>query len=149
MGRRGPQPVPSIILKARGSWRGRREGEPQPEPSAPDAPAWLSDAGRAEWDQVVAQLRAMNLLRACDRNAIARYAFLCARYMQVAQYVAQHGETGSNRMRPEARVLLEIGQQLLRLEQHFGLTPAARASLGVRRSNPKENRGKGRFFKIA
>jgi len=103
------------------------------------------------WKTLVPQLEAMGVLGKCDRNALARYCQLCARYEALEKFLAEHGEVAESesgsRARPEASLSLKIAAELLRLEGQFGLTPSARAGLARPKENPRENRGKGRFFK--
>ena len=48
IGKRGPPPTPTPILKLSGSWRvNQRHNEPQPEPGPPDKPDWLDDYAHA------------------------------------------------------------------------------------------------------
>ncbi|NLA69222.1 MAG: P27 family phage terminase small subunit, partial [Gammaproteobacteria bacterium] len=49
---------------------------------------------------------------------------------------------------PEVGIINRLGVQLLRLEQEFGLTPAARTRIQVTVEPPKQTEGKARFFRV-
>ena len=72
MGKRGPPPTPTNVLKRRGSWRGNRNpGEPRPEPGRPRCPSWLGDYAKAAWRHLVPMLDRMAVLTKVDCNALA------------------------------------------------------------------------------
>jgi phage terminase small subunit len=53
---------------------------------------------------------------------------------------------------PQMVLMLDVSDKLLRLEQHFGMTPSARAALAgaVQKSvEEPELKGKARFFEAA
>jgi phage terminase small subunit len=57
MGLRGPQPTPTAILRARGSWLvNHRKDEPQPEKGGPPCPRWLNKDARKIWKALIPQL---------------------------------------------------------------------------------------------
>ncbi len=79
MGKRGPKPTPTAVLKLRGSTlvTGRREAaEVQGPAGTPDAPEWLDEEARAAWDRIVPLLEGMGVLTRIDGNALARYCRL-------------------------------------------------------------------------
>lgn len=157
MGKRGPARTPTNILKMRGSWRAKgREGEPRPDASAPRCPKWLRPEAKRVWRELVPQLERMNVLARCDRNAIARYCQVFAKWRSAEEFLKEHGEvypeknasgqTLGLREYPQVSQAIRFSEQLLRLEREFGLTPSARANLSVGKK-PPEGGGKARFFK--
>ena len=142
MGQRGPPPTPTRILEMRGSWRANsRPGEPRPEPGAPRIPDWLDGAARRAWRQLVPKLEAAGVLTKLDGNALGRYCVLFARWRKAEDFLEKHGEShlvkdGAGQVRglklyPQAKLAIHFAEQLLRLESHFGLTPASRARIEV------------------
>ena len=64
MGRRGPPPTPTPMLKLRGSWRADvNRAEPQPEMGKPKCPDWIDVYAKAAWKQLVPQLEQMGVLK--------------------------------------------------------------------------------------
>lgn len=158
MGSRGPAPTPTNILKLRGSWRAKlNPNEPQPPPGRPSCPRWLSEEAKRFWRRVVPQLDAMGILTKIDGGALARYCQLYARWREAEEFIARRGsvlpvknaegEVIDLKPFPQVGIASKLAEQLLRLEQQFGLTPSARARLTVGRSeNTNESNNKARFF---
>jgi len=137
----GPAPTPTEVLKLRGSWRSNRPGEPQPKKGEPDRPDWLSPEAQAAWGQIVPVLMQMGVLTKADGNALARYCELWVEWRQCCQHTLEHGLTFplknkdgdviSQQVSPEATQRNKLSVELRRLEDAFGLTPAARARIKV------------------
>jgi phage terminase small subunit len=75
MGRRGPAPTPTPLLKLRGSTlitKKRERAEVKGPEGRPDCPDWLKDDARAAWDYLVPQLETMGILTRIDGNALSR-----------------------------------------------------------------------------
>lgn len=158
MGRRGPTPTPTEVLKRRGSRRAAsRSGEPKPPSKTPRCPTWLSKEAKAVWKQLAKQLADLNVLTEIDGNALARYCSLWVRWRRATAFLEKNGETyplltneGAVRclqQYPEVAVVNKLSVLLLRLEQEYGLTPSARTRIHVAVSAPPDD-GKSRFFKI-
>jgi P27 family predicted phage terminase small subunit len=142
MGSRGPTPTPTRKLDLRGSWRaGTRPGEPKPEPAAPSKPASLTPAAATVWDELVPQLDAAGMVTPVDGRAFARYCELFPVWDELLAFLKKsghahpikngRGEITGVRPYPQVRLMLQVNEALLRLEAHFGMTPAARARLLV------------------
>ena len=124
MGERGPLP--------------RAKGRAAPGASArlpvPAAPEGLSEAvlgaWRAYWGSEVSGVAAE-----VDLPAIGRLFGLYAQHERAAAVVEQalvvKGSTGQVRVNPLAGHMLQLESAILRLENELGLTPAARARLGI------------------
>jgi len=156
MGKRGPAPTPTKILKMRGSWRADGRGE-EPEPSSEiiRCPAWLSHEAKGVWKQTTELLDEMGILSNTDTNALARYCHMFVRWKEAEKFIEEHGEVyvvrdkleeiQSIRQYPQVVIAHKLALALLRLEQEFGLTPSARVGLTVTKAKEKEN-SKERFF---
>jgi P27 family predicted phage terminase small subunit len=138
MGTRGPSPTPTRKLALRGSWRAAtRPGEPKPEPQAPPRPAALSPGAALVWDEVVPQLEAAGMLARFDGRAFSRYCELWNLWDDALAFLKKsghahpvknaRGDVTGVRPYPQVHLLLRVNEILLRLETHFGMTPAARA----------------------
>jgi P27 family predicted phage terminase small subunit len=125
-------------------------------------PSWLSDDAKTVWRLVVEHLRPLGIIGRMDTNALARYCILFCEWRKATDFVQRHGQTiGTKgpkdrltiRLLPQVRLMVVLGEQLLRLEREFGMTPSARASFGLElEGKDKQDRkagkilGKGRFF---
>jgi P27 family predicted phage terminase small subunit len=142
MGQRGPRPVPTAVLKARGSARaGKNKKEPAPPPGRPACPDWLDDEAKQVWAQVIPLLEEMGVLTRADTNALARYCQLFARWKKAELFIQRFGESypcksGNGIVKcflpfPQSGLSLKLSIALTRLEQEFGLTPSARSRIEV------------------
>ena len=159
MGKRGPKPTPTAVLKLRGSTlvtRRREAGEVQGPAGAPDRPDWLDEEAKTAWDELVPMLEGMGVLTRIDGRALARYCHTWSQWRKAAAFIAERGvsyplrdENGKVKcfaQWPEVAVVRGLAQQLTRLEQEFGLTPSARARIQL---NPPATEGahaKSRYF---
>src|SRR5262245_17317041 len=92
MGRRGPQPTPTEILRLRGSWRAKeREGEVVYSRGRPTCPAFLSREAKAEWRRQMPQLEAAGVLATVDRAVLAAY---CEAWAEFVDFRKRLDETG-------------------------------------------------------
>lgn len=144
MGRRGPKPTPTAILESRGSWRAKtRKGEPK-STGRPTCPDWLPERARPIWQRAADLLDEMKVLGQADENALARYALTLTRWLECEQFIEQYGMTQT--YKKDGRVVVEefpqvarasrLSDQLLKIEQQFGMTPSARVNLTP--SNPAQ-----------
>lgn len=148
MGKRGPKPVPTKILEARGSWRANRPEEPDAAPGVPQCPGWLAefDPFAAEvWRDVMPLLVAQGTVAQIDWLALASLCQNFSLWRRSAELV-ECAEPGT----PEWRRLYSTANQalgqVLRLSSRFGLTPADRAGLHVEKEDKPKESGKSRFF---
>ena len=173
MGKRGPPKTPTATLKARGSWHANDRNDPDLSMALPNCPDWLKGAGREHWFALLPLMAAGGILRQTDGPALARYCHLWKQWRECVDWLEKHGshaimsqqlrdenglpeldENGEAKliiMRvdefPQAKLCIKLAESLNRLENNFGLSPSARASLGVAGSaSKKEETGKGRFF---
>jgi len=146
MGKRGPQKTPTDILKLRGSRLADHRHDPEVEAGAPPCPAWLSKETRAVWKQVIPHLRTMGVLAKSDGNALARYCGLWVRWKRAEKFLEDNGEVFITTTKageqypiqwPQVSIVNTLAVELRRLEQEFGLTPAARAGINVEVSSDK------------
>jgi P27 family predicted phage terminase small subunit len=159
MGERGPPPTPTNVLAMRGSWRANRNpGEPHPERGRPRCPRWLDEKAKEAWAQLIPQLDRMGVLAKIDGNALARYCQLWSRWRKAEDFLQQQGDTylvkgpdgkaTAVKAYPQARIAAQLAEQLLRLEQHFGMTPAARARLSAPREEPQQDDLRSRYLRV-
>ncbi len=166
----GPAPTPTQILHNRDSWRAKtRVGEPKPEMGKPMCPRWLTGRPKKEWNRIAKLTDEMGVLAKTDGNALARYCQLWHRWLEAEEFLQLHGSTYpiySKSMKdekgkplatgfqlfPQVKVASNLAQLLARLENEFGLTPAARTRVISTEAEEGENRGgpgKARYFDAA
>ena len=162
MGRRGPAPTPTKELAIRGSrLAAERTAEPLPPGDRPTPPEHLNPDELTAWHAAAHRLYTIGLLHNTDATAIERYARMVVRWRKAAEFLDKYGETyplkdNAGNVRcfqpfPEVAIYSNLNTALLRLEQEFGLTPAARARIGIDRgrnngSQTPAQRDKERFF---
>ncbi len=140
MGRRGPKPKTPWELRASGSWRaGLLDHAVKAEPGAPPCPRWLDPDAKKAWRWLAQQLAIMRVLSKADRTAMMRYCQTFSRWKRAEMFLQRYGHTyplkdQAGKVRcfmafPEVNIAATLAQQLGRLEQEFGLTPAARSRL--------------------
>ena len=144
-----PKPLPTAILKLRGSWRAKlRDGEPEPGFGEPDCPDFLSGEARDEWYRVTANIASMCILAKVDINMLVAWCQAWARIVATSIELAKSSPMDFTS--PAIRVQEKAIDQLARLADHFGLSPSARTRIRVPESQRKNAANKSRFFdKIA
>lgn len=153
MGKRGPQPKPKWYTDIVGNpgKRNRDEVMPAIPVEVIEAPRHFSPAHLELWDKLCKILGSVGGLTERDQLALARYVDFNVIYAKarefldrsadgkleypIKQTVREVGADGkvttrevvkSIRMLPQLRAMLEVSNHLLRIEQHFGLTPSSR-----------------------
>jgi P27 family predicted phage terminase small subunit len=144
MGQRGPRPVPTEILAARGSWRAAardRAGEPRAPSIAPAPPDSIAaDEGLLEeWHTLCERIAAIQTLSHVDAASIERYCHLSLRYKRATAFIldkgitypilTKEGEVKYFATYPQVAEANSCATQMLKLEHEFGLTPASRVGL--------------------
>ena len=139
MGQRGPQPTPTAILSARGSWRAKkRSGEPKPAVRRPRKPKHLADPAGKIFNEVSIVVEKLGVVSTADAIALEVLAVTLARWRALVPLLDRHGEfyaidgkTGNKIFlpTPPAAAIAGIQKQLVTLLDRFGLSPAARARL--------------------
>lgn len=147
MGRRGPAPTPTPILKLRNSRAlYNRPGEAKPDERKPRCPTWLPNDAKNVWARVTPRLDKMDLLSNTDSEALTRYVVMVAQWRDCIVFLKKHGtsfpitnEAGKLQRVvsfPQVKEARLLNDGLLKLEQHFGLTPSARAHLAQQSNAP-------------
>lgn len=144
MAKRGPARTPTAILELTGSKlaKGRAEGEVRPATTTTDPPAWMTAKGKVEWVRIAAVLMPLGLLTDADHAALERYCEMLVRWRMALKVVNgkkgavlevknKRGAVVSSKPRAEMVILTRLDAALTKLEQQFGLTPAARAGLSI------------------
>lgn len=158
MGKRGPRPTPTAILKIHGSKRAkRRADEVQAPTGAPIKPAQLKGRASEIWDQLIPLLEEMGVLSRIDPFRLRRYCIDYAQWELAAADIEkngstytlcdEHGQPRCEQQRAIVGVLNAIAQRLAKDEAEFGMTPASRVGLKKETSDGTHAQNfKSRFF---
>ena len=142
MGRRGPAPTPTSVLKLRGSWRAdANPDEPKPEVGVPDMPDFLEGMAKDCWDQITPLLEGMNVITKADEVALSMLCKTYANWRRAEELLAKHGDVypirdneGNVKYLQQSPYVSIARNNLLALKgmlEQFGLTPSARSRLRV------------------
>ena len=152
MGRRGPPPTPTHVLKLRGSWRANQnKDEPQAAPveQLPDSPSFLIPGARAEWDRIGNRLVEMRVLCSVDLQIFAAYCQSFARWVEAEEWITAHGSTIVLRDKdglvkyvqqvPHVAIAKSEKTSMIRAAAELGITPSSRSRITVEKKTTLEN----------
>jgi P27 family predicted phage terminase small subunit len=154
-----PKPRPAALKLIEGR-NGRDSGgrEVKPPPAfvrlPPDAPEWLPDEARAEWERVVPELARLNLAKPVDRAALTAYVLTWQRLVDAQKLVTENrsvaidvdddglvtrvngygllGKNSQGIVRAPWIAIIEAASKDLRAWcAEFGFTPSAEAKLST------------------
>ena len=156
-GKSGRKAKPKAVLELRGSrWaKDRIEVALPPESGPPPCPHWLEPRAKQTWHRLVKVLHEMRIVGSIDQAALGRYCTLFWRWRDAETRLDTLKDVTSRTYTSLARVTLDYAAMLLRLETEFGMTPSARAALGLtlakaathaETSDPEKD--KRRFFTV-
>ena len=140
MGRRA---CPTGLLALRGSWRAKvRDKEPVVDIMELKPPLFLGRREKKIFAGLSAQLVQMRVLTSLDGAALSRYTIALVRWMDAEKKLAAgepthheiknaDGEVINCKAGISYTIVCKSHEQLLKLENEFGLTPASRPRLQV------------------
>lgn len=132
---RGRPPKPDALNELRGDPGKRRRYEiaPKGPEGSPVPPAYLSEAARAIWDEVLPDLEAMGVVTKIDRLTLVVLVEAYARYRAAAEKIDDEGPlTEDGKYSPLNRVIVDNIATVNRILIEFGCTPAARARMRMK-----------------
>lgn len=143
VGSRGPKPVPTNVHVLRGnpsklplSTLLSGDGTVRPETEIPDAPEWLSDEARAEWDRITPHLQKLGLVSSLDRAVLTAYCVAWSDFVWAEGRIIELGgdagriiKTHSGYQQVSALWTIKGNalDRLSRFAADFGLSPSARS----------------------
>lgn len=133
-----PRPANLRLIEGRGNGRdsGGREVKPTPgfRRLPPARPDWLDGEARRMWDDVVAELSRLELLKPIDAGALTAYCVTWQRFVDASDIVARTGlilDTEKGPVKNPAVLIVEAASKELRAwSAEFGLTPSSESRLG-------------------
>lgn len=158
MGKRGPAPKPTAlrVLSGNASHRPLPAAEPKPQPVAPKCPSWLLPEAKKLYKRLAAQLEPLGLLTEVDGPALAGYCQAYARWREAEEFLSKaqttviKTESGYLMQLPQVSIAQKNLELMAKLGAKFGLSPADRVGLGVKRPGQKSKfqayleKGKGK-----
>ena len=140
MGLRGPRKTPSRVQELRGDPSKRKKiKEARPVTTDQLPPEYLEGVSLDKWNELAAILEPAGLLTDADRDSLGMYCVFYEMYMKALEDVRRDGliyefhSKKQNRMmqatNPQAINMGKIEAQMLKVAQHFGLTPSTRLDL--------------------
>ena len=154
MGKRGPKPTPTKILKLRNSWRGKaRGGEPSLDQRRPQRPQWLKGESRKAWDRIMPLLHRAGLATRANRETLACLCDSWGRYVEACQECDAAGMVlentfGNMVQNPWVAIRNKMWDQIYKGAAAFGMTPADLSSVRAV-DKPADDVEKTKFFKGA
>lgn len=147
----GLAPTPTKLLEMRGSWRAKtRTDEPEAVGSL-HRPAWLSAAGKKQWNHIAPLVEAMRIGSEVDSFSLATLCDSLAQYIEITQRINESGiiitdsATQSVKPNPLFQAQDAAWARVYKMAQQFGLTPASRAKVKVNPAGIVDD--KQQFFK--
>lgn len=130
MGRRGPQPQPTVLKLARGNPGHRPVNHDEPDLAAASAkvPAGLDGRAKAEWTRLVDELISKGVLTVGDMHAFEQYCRLVGEVDRYEKHVKKVGLADAHSL-GYANYLLKLRTQLRQQAAHLGLTPSSRSGV--------------------
>ena len=143
MGKRGPAPRPSKILKLIGSRHAGKRTELPSSGRAPKMPTWLDREAKAEWKRITERLQGIGILDEVDRGALSAYCLTWSQFYRAVKTVRKEGETfktpaGYIQQHPAVAIINASRQALLKFYGQFGLSPSGRVGLGNKEENLRD-----------
>lgn len=141
----------------RGSWRGKESAnDPTVDPREPELPDGTTEEVAAVWNQLVPLLLRMGVLTTIDGRALARYCQVWLWWVECCEHIKKYGMTYPVKAEdgslielvewPQVRRSLNYSTELRKLENEFGMTPAARSRITVPDKPDTTKNDKKRFF---
>jgi P27 family predicted phage terminase small subunit len=120
--------------------------EPKPRAAEPECPVEASPAVKEIWDYVLAELRAMKLVTAIDRDALFAFCMAVHVHREASAVLVQTKIlVRSNRSprllvrNPALQVLRDSAMVMARYAGEFGMTPSARSGIRIDREEPYDD----------
>ena len=152
MAKRGPKPLPTKILKVRGSRHlERRRDYKRPKSEIPAMPDSLSTDAKKIWNRVVLVLAQNGLLTQLDGDVLGAYCETVAEYWQALKFCKNpllKTKAGNIIQNPAIGIKNKARDAMVKIAAQFGMTPSARSSLAIEPKSQPENKAKSPF-KIA
>ncbi|NPT36242.1 phage terminase small subunit P27 family [Paraburkholderia xenovorans] len=155
MAGRRPKPTHLKVVEGNPGKRALNKKEPKPRREVPSPPAHLSDTGRMAWGRLTVLLDRMGVLTEADSYALER---LCSCYCELLKFQFQleregetyavHNQLGEVLIKahPAQAMLADADRRFKGYLIEFGLTPAARSKVEVKKDDDDTKDPLAEFF---
>ena len=132
MGKRGPKPIPTEILKRRFSRAIENRGQEVSVSSDDfdsDCPEWLDSLAREQWFKIVPRLKNLGVIGDIDFNVVSQYCHWWSKFVMTVKDCPNdiHGQS-------------KASEQVLKLCAKLGLSPSDRVGLSVDKKDDKKDK---------
>jgi len=141
MAGRPRKPKNLLILEGNPGHQTKKElsrATPKPDGRLPQCPGHLTGEARKEWKRVTRDLRKIGILDSVDRVAIASYCDCYRRWREASDQLTEQGliykQRGIPKLNPLANHLNGLFKELRQYLTQFGMTPAAREKITVKKN---------------
>lgn len=165
MGKRGPPKTPTTLKVIRGTATVNPFEIEPPKPETLEAPDYLNAEAKKVWIELSTKLEKLGLLTSIDLVGFARYCDMIPKWLKAKKTIDEkgfyypifHRQTRAEiqaraqpRIKylvqfPEVAIYTQLGKELSRLEQLFGMNPSSRSSLNIDMSD-KQDEAERRLF---
>lgn len=132
---RGRKPIPTQILKLKGTFQPcRRNNVIELPPGCPEAPEWLSEIARDEWNRIIGVLVTTGIVTEADLAVMAGYCQSWSDYITAVMDINKNGttltsETGVIKPNPALGIMDKAWTRCLRAATELGITPSSRGKV--------------------
>jgi P27 family predicted phage terminase small subunit len=108
-----------------------------------DAPPWLSEDARREWDRVMPILSERRILTVADLGSLENYCIAIGTVRETERHLQQHGHVidveGLFKRNPSVGIQSTSIQQARLLAAELGLTPVSRSRPTIREDDDADS----------
>ncbi|WP_394707788.1 phage terminase small subunit P27 family [Roseovarius pacificus] len=108
-----------------------------------DAPEWLSEDARSEWDRVMPILSERRILSAADLGSLENYCIAIGTVRETERHLQKYGHVldvdGAFKRNPAVGIQADAIKTARLLAGELGLTPVSRSRPAIRDDRPDED----------
>lgn len=133
---RKAKPTYLKVLQGNPGKRALPKGEIKPLTTLPEPPEHLNEDGMREWQRIVGELNALNVLTGMDWQSLSIYCTAFQLWVDAIRNVKDKGSMvlsskGFPLQNPYLAVVNKQAEIMLKMSSEFGFTPSARARMGM------------------
>lgn len=144
---KGRKPLPTEFKVISGEKRKHRlnPGEPRPDISIPEPPAFLSAEALKEWNRITPELERLGIITVLDRLPLAVFCQVSADLAEAERQLHREGFTvatanGGTKTHPLVGIVNMFQTMLHKYAVEFGMTPSSRSRVKALKPETNERR---------